>query len=99
MARVEAGLLLMDVDFCSSRYAWADARRETPIELGWSWMFRGLKKDGRDFIGRSAIVTEIAGKTSRWKTVGLAVDWHAMNVFILKQGSCRVSTESIANRR
>jgi aminomethyltransferase len=76
MARVEAGLLLMDVDFHSSRYAWVDAERETPIELGWGWMFRRLKKDPRDFIGRAAIELELNDKTSRWTTVGLAIDWH-----------------------
>lgn len=76
MARVEAGLLLMDVDFHSSRYAWVDAQRETPVELGWSWMFRRLEKDKRNFIGRSAIEAELKNKTSRWTTVGLEVDWH-----------------------
>jgi len=76
MARVEAGLLLMDVDFHSSRYAWVDAQRETPIELGFQWMFRNLDLDKRDFIGRAAIEKEIADRSSRWTTVGLAVDWH-----------------------
>ena len=77
MARVEAGLLLMGVDFHSSRFAWVDAQRETPLELGWSWMFRRLDDDGRPFIGRQAIEAELAGGTSRWTTVGLAVDWKA----------------------
>ena len=76
MARVEAGLLLMDVDFHSSRYAWVDAQRETPIELGWKWMLRGIEKDPRNFIGRNAIGKELKETTSRWKTVGIALDWH-----------------------
>jgi len=74
-ARIEAGLLLIDVDFHNARYAWTDEQRETPIELGWDWMFRKLSTDDRDFIGREAIEKEIATKSSRWKTVGLAVDW------------------------
>ena len=41
MLRIEAGLLLLAVDFDSSRYAFNDAHRSTPIELGWSWMFKG----------------------------------------------------------
>jgi aminomethyltransferase len=45
MARIEAGLLLLDVDFRSSRFAWTDADRSTPIELGFGWMFRGLAGD------------------------------------------------------
>ena len=76
MARVEAGLLLMDVDFHSARYAWVDAQRETPTELGFEWMFRNLEKDEREFVGRSAIENEIKNRSSRWLTVGLSVDWH-----------------------
>ena len=76
MARVEAGLLLMGTDFHSSRFAWVDAQRETPAELGWSWMFKGLSQDDRPFIGRSSIELEIYERASRWTTVGLAVDWH-----------------------
>ena len=76
MSRVEAGLLLMDVDFHSSRYAWVDAQRETPIELGFEWMFRKLATDERDFIGRAAIEKELNERSSRWTTVGLAIDWH-----------------------
>lgn len=76
MARVEAGLLLMGTDFHTSRFAWVDAQRETPAELGWGWMFSKLGDDGREFVGRSAIEAELEGGTSRWKTVGLAVDWH-----------------------
>jgi aminomethyltransferase len=76
MARVEAGLLLMGADFHTSRFAWVDAQRETPNELGWGWMFRKLDQDGRDFVGRSAIKNELEQGTSRWRTVGLTVDWH-----------------------
>jgi aminomethyltransferase len=75
MARIEAGLVLLDVDFHSSRFAWTDADRTTPIELGLGWMFRGLDGDDRAFIGRDAIRREIAGKTSRWRLSGLVVDW------------------------
>lgn len=76
MARVEAGLLLIGTDFHTSRFAWVDAQRETPVELGWGWMFRKLSEDSRDFIGREAIERELERGTSRWNTVGIAVDWH-----------------------
>lgn len=76
MARIEAGLLLMGADFHSARFAWVDAQRETPLELGWSWMFRKLDDDARDFVGRRAIEAERRDRTSRWTTVGLEVDWH-----------------------
>jgi aminomethyltransferase len=86
MSRVEAGLLLMDVDFHSSRYAWVDAQRETPIELGFEWMFRKLDSDKREFIGRTAIEKEITDRSSRWTTVGLAIDWHDFERVHLEAG-------------
>jgi aminomethyltransferase len=75
MLRIEAGLLLMEADFDSSRYAWNDAHRSTPIELGWTWMFKDLKSDDRAFIGRKALEREITDKTSRWAMRGLILDW------------------------
>lgn len=74
MARMDAGLLMIDIDFSSARYAWVDRQRETPLELNLNWMLRNLEKDERAFIGRRAIEQEIANKTSRWKTVGLELD-------------------------
>ena len=75
MLRIEAGMLLLEADFDSSRYAFNDAHRSTPIELGWGWMFRDLKKDDRAFVGRRALERELAGKTSRWAMRGLVLDW------------------------
>lgn len=79
MARTEAGLVLIDVEFRSSRLAYSDAERVTPKELGFGWMLRGLDADDRPFIGRNAIRREIAGKTSRWSMVGLVLDWQHHN--------------------
>jgi aminomethyltransferase len=75
MARIEAGLVLLDVDFRSSRYAWTDADRTTPTELGLGWMVRNLGADDRAFIGRDAIARELRDRTSRWRLSGLVVDW------------------------
>jgi glycine cleavage system T protein (aminomethyltransferase) len=75
MLRIEAGLLLLDVDFASSRFGWTDEDRSSLIELGWGWMVRNLGADDRPFIGRRAIEREIADATSRWRLTGLIVDW------------------------
>ena len=75
MLRIEAGLLLLDVDFASSRFGWTDEGRSSLIELGWGWMVRDLAADDRPFIGRRAIEREIADRTSRWRLTGLMVDW------------------------
>jgi aminomethyltransferase len=79
ITRIEAGLVLIDVDFYSARYAWNDEQRTTPIELGLGWMLRDLESDGRPFIGRKAIEREMNNGTSRWRTVGITVDWEDWN--------------------
>ncbi len=75
MARIEAGLLLIDVDFEASRFAENDEHRSTPLELGLGWMLKGIDDEARPFIGRAAIRRERDEGTSRWKMVGLVVDW------------------------
>ena len=74
MARIEAGLLLIHVDFDASRLAENDEHRSTPIELGLQWMLKGIEDDSRPFVGRKAILRERAEGTSRWKMMGLMVD-------------------------
>jgi aminomethyltransferase len=75
MLRIEAGLLLLDIDFGSSRYAWTDEDRSTPLEIGLGWMLRDLASDDRAFIGRRALERELADATSRWRFTGLILDW------------------------
>ena len=75
MCRIEAGLVLINVEFQSSRLAFTDHDRVTPKELGFGWMLRGIEADDRPFIGRRAIRRELADGTSRWSSVGLLVDW------------------------
>jgi aminomethyltransferase len=76
MARIEAGLLLLEVDFDSSRYAWTDSTKSSLVELGLGWMVRDLPTDdGRTFVGRPALERELREKTSRWKVTGLVLDW------------------------
>jgi aminomethyltransferase len=75
MARIEAGLVLIDVEFGSSRLAFTDEQRFTPKELGLGWMLRGIDDDDRPFIGRRSIRRELAEQASRWAMVGVVVDW------------------------
>jgi len=86
MARIEAGLVLINVEFSSSRFAYTDQQRVTPIELGFRWMLRGIDADDRPFIGRTAIRRELAEKTSRWSTVGLVLDWADWNRLYTEAG-------------
>ena len=68
--RVEAGLLLIDVDFVSSSKTLFGVQKSTPYELGLGWMVN-LRK--QHFIGREALAREKERGTA-WASVGLEVD-------------------------
>src|SRR6476659_4689522 len=89
MLRIEAGLALINVEFSSARYAFTDAERFTPKELGFGWMLaKGGANLGEDrpFIGRRALDRELRDGTSRWATVGLWVDWQEFERLHLERG-------------
>jgi aminomethyltransferase len=71
VARVEAGLLLIDVDFHGSRKALVASQQYSPFELG---MARLVDLEKGPFIGRRALVAEHR-RGPRRQIVGLAVDW------------------------
>jgi aminomethyltransferase len=71
VARIEAGLLLIDVDFQSSRKAMIESQKYSPFELGLGRLV-DLKKG--PFVGRAALVAEQRRGPAR-QIVGLEVDW------------------------
>jgi len=84
--RIEAGLPLIAVEFTSSRYSYTEHDRFTPDELGLGWLLKGVEDDTRPFSGRKAILAERATGSSRWKTIGLAVDGHAFDSLYFEAG-------------
>ena len=71
VARIEAGLLLIDVDFQSSRRALIESQKYSPYELGLGRLV-DLKKGA--FVGRTALMEEVNRGIAR-QIVGLEVDW------------------------
>ena len=71
IARIEAGLLLIEVDYKSSHHAVIEAQKSSPYELGLGW---AVALDKMDFIGRKALRTEKA-RGAEWAFVGLHIDW------------------------
>src|SRR5687767_15809429 len=71
VARIEAGLLLTDVDFQSSRKALIESQKYSPYELGLGRLV-DLKKG--PFVGRAALIEEVNRGIAR-QIVGLEVDW------------------------
>ncbi|MDX1437669.1 MAG: glycine cleavage T C-terminal barrel domain-containing protein, partial [Anaerolineales bacterium] len=71
IARIEAGLLLIEIDYISSRRALISDHLSSPYEIGLGWTV-GLNKP--DFVGRAALADEAARKPA-WRFVGLDVSW------------------------
>jgi aminomethyltransferase len=74
IARIEAGLLLIEVDFHSSRKAMIPAQRYSPYELG---LGRLVDLQKGPFVGRAALAAEHRRGPAR-QVVGLEVDWPAV---------------------
>ncbi len=73
VARIEAGLLLIEVDYISSKKALIASQRYSPFELG---MGRMVHFDKETFTGRAALLKEQReSKSSLRSLVGLEVDW------------------------
>ena len=71
VARVEAGLLLIEVDYTSSKKALIDSQKYSPYELGFGKMVH-LNKE--NFIGKAALEIDQKEGVAR-QFVGLEIDW------------------------
>lgn len=74
VARIEAGLLLIDVDFFSSRKALTASQLYSPFEIG---LGRLVDFNKEHFIGRAALAAEQAVAPKR-RIVGVSFDWPAV---------------------
>lgn len=83
MARVEAGLFMLEVDYTSSTQAWIEAQKSTPYELGLEWAV-SLDKQGY-FVGRRALERE-RSRGSLWKLMGLEIEWTGMERLFKEAG-------------
>ncbi len=82
MARIEAGLLLANVDFHSSMKTLYDFERSSPLELGIGWTV-DLKKEF--FVGQRALKRELA-RGPAWATMGLEVDLESLGALFASFG-------------
>jgi aminomethyltransferase len=71
VARVEAGLLLIEVDYVSSKKALIPSQKYSPYELGFAKMVH-LEKE--NFIGKRALEHDASRGVPR-QLAGLVVDW------------------------
>jgi aminomethyltransferase len=71
VSRVEAGLLLIEVDYISSKKALIPSQKYSPYELGFGRM---VHLDKENFIGKPALARDNTQGVPR-QLVGLEVDW------------------------
>jgi aminomethyltransferase len=71
VARIEAGLLLIEVDYISSKKALIPEQKYSPYELGFGKMVH-LDKD--NFVGKAALALQQKKGVAR-QLVGLEMDW------------------------
>jgi aminomethyltransferase len=74
VARVEAGLLLIEVDFNSSKKALIESQKYSPYEMG---LGRLVQLDTRPFVGRTLLAEEHRRGPAR-QIVGLDISWPAI---------------------
>jgi aminomethyltransferase len=82
VARIEAGLLLMDVDFNGARKAMIPDQKYTPYQMG---LERLVSPDKGAFVGRNALTAE-RSRGPRRMIVGLEVEWSEVEALYERVG-------------
>jgi aminomethyltransferase len=74
IARIEAGLVMIQVDYISARKALIPDQVSSPFETGMGW---AVDLEKKAFIGRSALLKE-KQEGSKWLLAGVEVDWSSL---------------------
>jgi len=74
VARIEAGLMLIEVDYVPARKALIESQTSSPYELDLGWTVN-LKKER--FVGREALAAE-ASRGPQWQLAGIEIDWDSL---------------------
>jgi aminomethyltransferase len=83
IARIEAGLILIEVEYISSKRALIEQQRYTPGEIGLGKLV-DLKKE--NFVGRDALAEEAKRGGPSRRLVGLEVNWSEVEALYEKVG-------------
>ena len=81
IARIEAGLILIEVDYISSKKALIESQRYSPAEIGLGKLV-DLKKE--TFVGRDALAAQKNGPDR--SLVGLEINWNEVEALYDKMG-------------
>jgi aminomethyltransferase len=82
LARIEAGLVMLDVDYFSAHRALIEDQKSSPFELNLGWT---VSADKGPYNGRRALRAEKA-RGPAWGFVGLDVDWESLEKIYAERG-------------
>ena len=82
LARIEAGLLLIEVDYVSTHRAIVESRKSSPYELGLGWT---VSADKAPFVGQRALRAE-KQRGPAWQFVGVEVEWDSLERLYAAEG-------------
>jgi len=82
MARIEAGLILIETDYTSARYAKIPAQTSSPFEINMGWCV-ALEKE--NFVGKRALAQE-KQRGFEWQFRGLEVEWDSLEEIYARKG-------------
>lgn len=82
LARIEAGLVMLDVDYYSAHHALIDDQKSSPLELNLGWTVSGQKGP---FNGRRPLLAE-KERGARWAFVGIEVSWPSLERLHAERG-------------
>lgn len=83
VARIEAGFILVDVDYISAEHARIPSQKSSPYELGLGWAVKLKKKT--PCIGSGALARE-SREGSAWQLVGLEIPWEPLEDLYTQAG-------------
>jgi aminomethyltransferase len=83
VARLEAGLILLEVDYTSARHAMNPDQHYSPYEIG---LGRLVNLDKADFVGRLALEREVRSGGPPRRLAGLQLDWYDIEGLYDAQG-------------
>jgi aminomethyltransferase len=82
VARVEAGLLMIEVDYVSAHHALIEDQKSTPYELNLGWT---VSLDKGPFVGKKALIEE-KKRGPAWQFVGIEVNWESLERLYAERG-------------
>ena len=83
VVRLEAGLILLEVDYTSARHALNPEQNYSPYELG---LGRLVDLDAGDFVGRLALQREQSLEGPARRLVGVQLEWDGIERSFSRQG-------------